>query len=64
MTKAEKRYNRKFKQIMKIVESINCTYDDWRNDIYTQTNPSYTEAKEATEKILAKFGINKPQSKV
>lgn len=52
MTKAEKRYNRKFKQVLKIIESVSCSSNNWREEI------------QATEKILAKFGINKPQSKV
>lgn len=60
MTKADKRYNRKLRQVMKIIGGIKCTYEDWRNDVYTETNPDYTETKEAAIKILSKFGINQP----
>lgn len=60
--KKELRYIRKRKQIISIMVQVKATYEDWRNDVYTETTLDENECKPAAEKILSKFGINKPKS--
>lgn len=60
--KKELKYLKKRKQIISIMVQVKAVYEDWRNDVYTETTLDESECKPAAEKILSKLGINKPKS--
>jgi hypothetical protein len=60
--KEKRKYQSKLDRVINILQAMEVPYENWRDEIYTISNPGYELSRKNAEKILSLFGINKPKN--
>lgn len=59
MDKESKKYLRKRKKIIEMIQQIDAVYED--DQIKVTAHPDFWQSRDVAEKILSSVGINKPK---